>query len=162
MDRLHNAQLSDLCFDLLPLLYTEFPVYIPFSILMILERILLVCLWRIWQRNPETASPSNPRNGNALNPNQIPCAVIIRHWLPVRIDAPVNFQICVKTTSKWRWWRIIVKLTVWKRIKPWGAYSFKPSAGIAEKCTQNLLQISPIYVSTPNSLLLLHTKCTYP
>lgn len=43
---------------------------------------------------------------------------------------------------------------------PWGAYSFKPSAGIAGKCTQNLLQISPIYVSTPNSLLLLHTKCT--
>ena len=42
----------------------------------------------------------------------------------------------------------------------WGAYSFKPSAGIAGKCTQNLLQISPIYVSTPNSLLLLHTKCT--
>ena len=42
----------------------------------------------------------------------------------------------------------------------WGAYSFKPSAGIAGKCTQNRLQISPIYVSAPNSLLLLHTKCT--
>ena len=30
----------------------------------------------------------------------------------------------------------------------WGAYSFKTSAGIAGKWTQNLLQISPIYVST--------------
>ena len=41
-----------------------------------------------------------------------------------------------------------------------GAYSFKPSAGIAGKCTQNRLQISPIYVSAPNSPLLWHTKCT--
>ena len=45
-------------------------------------------------------------------------------------------------------------------LQPWGAYSFKPSAGIARKCTQNRLQISLTYVSRPNSLLLLHTKCT--
>ena len=45
-------------------------------------------------------------------------------------------------------------------LQSWGACSFKPSAGIAGKCTQNRLQISPIYVSSPNSLLLLHTKCT--
>ena len=46
-------------------------------------------------------------------------------------------------------------------IRAWGAYSFKPSAGIAGKCTQNRLQISLIYVSAPNSPLLLHTKCTF-
>ena len=35
-----------------------------------------------------------------------------------------------------------------KVLSAWGAYSFKPSAGIAGKCTQNRLQIPPIYVST--------------
>ena len=31
-------------------------------------------------------------------------------------------------------------------VATWGAYSFKPSAGIDGKCTQNLLQISPYQI----------------